>query len=140
MGTERITVSLDSELLGELDQLAEDGGYRNRSELFRDMIREKRKDKLLDTDPFTPCIATLSYVFDTRKRTLATRLMENLHQYSHIVRSTMLVCLDEHFRMESIALEGNAQSLQEFANIQLSESGVLNGCLHLVPLVADETF
>ncbi|USD39094.1 MULTISPECIES: nickel-responsive transcriptional regulator NikR [Ferrimonas] len=139
MGTERITVSLDTELLTELDQLADDGGYRNRSELFRDMIREKRKDKLLETDPGTPCIATLSYVFDTRKRTLVTRLMDNQHMFNRIVRSTMLVCLDEHFRMESIALEGTAEQLQQFANIQLSESGVLNGCLHLVPLMADET-
>ncbi|QIZ76660.1 nickel-responsive transcriptional regulator NikR [Ferrimonas lipolytica] len=139
MSTERITMSLDSDLLVELDRLAAEDGYKNRSELFRDMIRHQIRERMLAAEPATDCVATLSYVFDTRKRTLATRLMDNLNQYHHLVRANTLVCVDEHFRMESIALRGRADQLQHFANIQLSESGVLNGCLHLVPFVANET-
>ncbi|TKB56065.1 nickel-responsive transcriptional regulator NikR [Ferrimonas aestuarii] len=135
MTTERITVSLDSALLADFDLMAEQGSYRNRSELFRDMVRERRADNLIQAQPEMACMANLSYVFDTRKRTLMTRLMENLHQHHQIVRATQVVCLDDHFRMESVVLTGAAEALQEFANLQLSESGVMNGCLHLVPMM-----
>ncbi len=139
MTTERITVSLDSDLLSELDRMTEQGGYRNRSEFFRDLIRERRSEQLIQAEPDTECMATLSYVFDTRKRTLLTRLQDNLNQHHDIVRASQIVCLDNHFRLESVALVGTAQQLNQFANLQLSESGVMNGCLHLVPLILENT-
>ncbi|MBY5920266.1 nickel-responsive transcriptional regulator NikR [Ferrimonas balearica] len=139
MTTERITVSLDSDLLSELDQMTEQGGYRNRSEFFRDLIRERRSEQLIQAEPDTECLATLSYVFDTRKRTLLTRLQDNLNQHHDIVRASQIVCLDNHFRLESVALVGKAYELNQFANLQLSESGVMNGCLHLVPMILENT-
>ncbi|ADN75717.1 transcriptional regulator NikR, CopG family [Ferrimonas balearica DSM 9799] len=139
MTTERITVSLDSELLSELDRMTELGEYRNRSEFFRDLIRQRRSEQLIQAEPDTDCMATLSYVFDTRKRTLLTRLQDNLNQHHDIVRASQIVCLDDHFRLESVALVGKAHQLNQFANLQLSESGVMNGCLHLVPMILDTT-
>src|SRR5690606_3342837 len=65
---ERITITVDEDLLREIDALSEKRGYASRSEIFRDMAREALAreaigpDGELDND--RPCYGALTYVYD----------------------------------------------------------------------------
>jgi CopG family nickel-responsive transcriptional regulator len=54
---ERVTITIDEDLLRAIDALAARKGYASRSEAVRDLVREAVKR---DAPPEVPCIATLA--------------------------------------------------------------------------------
>lgn len=71
---QRVTLTLDDDLLAALDALSARRGYHNRSEAVRDILRDA-----LNQDPPSPesrrGYAVLSYVYEHEKRELASRLV-----------------------------------------------------------------
>lgn len=69
---QRVTLTLDDDLLAALDALSARRGYHNRSEAVRDILRDA-----LNQDPPSPesrrGYAVLSYVYEHEKRELASR-------------------------------------------------------------------
>ncbi len=68
---QRVTLTLDDDLLAALDALSARRGYHNRSEAVRDILRDA-----LNQDPPSPesrrGYAVLSYVYEHEKRELAS--------------------------------------------------------------------
>ena len=58
----RTGVSLDEDLLKEFDRLIAKRGYQNRSEAFRDLIREALLTEIVDSN--RPVVGTLTLVYD----------------------------------------------------------------------------
>ena len=105
---QRVTVSLDDELLVELDRFAETRGYANRSEAVRDLVRGGLQQLDTGNSGDRECVATLMYVYDHHARELASRLTNRFHGHHHLALATMHVHLDHDSCLELAVLRGPA--------------------------------
>ena len=130
---ERVTISLDEDLLGQFDGYLERKGYANRSEAIRDLLRERLEADRLSTDAEAHAVGCLAYVFNHHQRDLCRRLTQAQHDNHDLVRSTLHVHLDHENCLEVAILEGHAADVRRFADATTAETGVRHGNLHLVP-------
>ena len=131
---ERITISLDDELLAEFDRYMQQKGYVNRSEAIRDLVRERLERKRLAEDQSGRCIACLSYIYNHHERELVRRLTDAQHASHDLVRSTLHVHLDHENCMEVAILEGETGAVRRFSDAVMAETGVRHGKLSAVPV------
>lgn len=125
----RFGVSLDRELLNKFDNLIKEKGYTNRSEAFRDLIREELvKKEWNDNDEVAGAI-TLMY--DHHKRDLLSNVTDVQHDYQHIIISTQHIHLDHHNCLEIIAVKGNAKEVQKLHALLRSVKGIMHGTLNM---------
>ena len=130
---ERVTISLDEDLLEQFDGYLERKGYANRSEAIRDLLRERLEAHRLATDERAHVVGCLSYVFNHHQRDLARRLTKAQHENHDLVLSTLHVHLDHDNCLEAAILQGHAADVRKFADATIAETGVRHGDLHLVP-------
>lgn len=130
---ERVTVSLDEDLLAQFDELLRHRGYANRSEAVRDLIRAELESERLAHGQAQHCIASLSYVFNHHERELARRLTQAQHDHHDLTLSTMHVHLDHDNCMEVTVLRGPTDAVRGFADSLMAERGVRHGQLNIVP-------
>lgn len=131
---ERMTISLDDELVDQFETFLVRRGYRNRSEAIRDLIRERLEAERLREGDDGHCIGTLAYVYNHHERTLASRLTEAQHRHHDLAVSTLHVHLDHDNCLETVVLRGPTRLVQEFADSVISQPGVRHGRLYLVPV------
>ena len=129
---QRITVTLDDELLASLDALAEARGYASRSEALRDLVRDtlNRQDA---QGTSRPSYGTLSYVYDHETRDLARRLTHAQHDRHDLTVASLHVHLDEARCLEVAVLRGSSDDLRRLADAMTNQRGVRFGQLHLIP-------
>ena len=139
---ERVTITVEEELLAEIDALAEKRGYKSRSEIFRDMAREALAREAIDpaenVSSDLPCYGTLTYVYDHGIRDLPIRLTDNHHAHHALSVATTHVHLNNDNCLEVSILSGTAGDLRKFADSVTSQRGVRYGGLHIIPLGRDE--
>ena len=139
---QRITVTIDDDLLADIDALCARKGYQSRSEALRDVIRAEfsRGEALAETRPPDRARGhgVLSYVYDHHTRALASRLMSNHHDHSDLSVATMHVHVDHDHCLEVSILKGSVQAMQHFADSVSSQRGVRHGHLHVIPTSAEE--
>src|SRR5690348_6313440 len=80
-GMQRLTITIDDDLVAEVDAFIAQHGYANRSEAFRDLLRSGLEHAATATAGNRQCIATLSYVYDHAARELPKRLTRDFHQH-----------------------------------------------------------
>jgi CopG family nickel-responsive transcriptional regulator len=124
----RIGVAIDSDLLQKFDQHIQGRGYTNRSEAFRDLIREALIEKTAEK-PDSLVVGTLTLVYDHHVRQLSDRLTAMQHDHFHLVLSTLHVHLDHHNCLEVLILKGKASAVQKMADALISTKGVMHGRL-----------
>jgi CopG family nickel-responsive transcriptional regulator len=120
--TIRFTVSLPEALLEALDRRVTAKGYASRSELVRDLIREKLvEDRWSDEGEEVVGVLTISY--DHHQRDLTQKILDVQHsQYVHVLCSTH-VHLDHHNCLETIILSGRPPEIERLSD----EIGTLRG-------------
>jgi len=129
---QRVTITLEEDLLDELDSLSKLRGYQNRSETIRDLVRaglQKASTKMGRGE----CVAALIYVYDHSARDLAQRLTRNFHHHHDISLATLHVHLDDDTCMEVTALKGSTGEVQHFADHIIAERGVRYGQVVVIP-------
>lgn len=124
----RIGVSLDSDLLDRFDKLITDRGYDNRSEAFRDLIRDQLVGSAVLASK-APVVGTLTLIYDHHTRLLPEKLAEIQHEHHEAVISTLHAHLDHHTCLEVVLLRGRSRDVQELADKLLSTKGVHHGRL-----------
>jgi CopG family nickel-responsive transcriptional regulator len=124
----RIGVAIDSSLLEKFDDLIARQGYTNRSEAFRDLIRDALIEKTTER-PDSLVVGTVTLVYDHHVRMLSDRLTEMQHQHFHAVLSTLHVHLDHDNCLEVLILKGKAATVQKLADALISTKGVKHGRL-----------
>jgi CopG family nickel-responsive transcriptional regulator len=136
---QRITISIDDDLLVTLDALMARRGYANRSEAIRDIVRETLVRDTSQAAPDAACVATLSYVFDHHRRDLSQRLTHHQHDHHDLAIATMHVHLDHDSCLEVAVLKGPHAQVRALGDGMIAERGVRYGALHLIPAtIADE--
>lgn len=124
----RIGVALDSELLKQFDAYLERRKYGNRSEGFRDLIRDALIGEKTD-DPSQPSVGTLTLVYNHHTRSLSEKLTAMQHDHAELVISTLHVHLDHHNCLEVLVLRGPAGRIRELAEGIIATKGVQHGQL-----------
>ncbi len=124
----RIGVAIDSALLEKFDELIGRRGYTNRSEAFRDLIRDALVAQAAER-PDTLVVGTLTLVYDHHVRMLAERLTGMQHESFHHVLSTLHVHLDHDRCLEVLVLKGKSAVVRKMADALISTKGVQHGRL-----------
>ena len=130
---QRITITIDDDLLAAVDGWMARRGYASRSETFRDILREMLDRQSAD-DPNAECIATLGYVFDHATRELARRLTHAYHDHHDLSVASLHVHLDHESCLEVSVLRGAAGAVRTFADAASAQRGVRHARLHLIPV------
>ncbi len=125
----RIGISLEEDLLGRFDQLIASRGYENRSEAFRDLIRESLLSEVIDSNK--PVVGTLTLVYDHHLPNLSQKLTEMQHHAGTMVLAATHVHLDHHYCLEVIIMKGRSKEIREIADRMLAIRGVELGKLVL---------
>ncbi len=134
---QRITITVDDDLMHDLDRLIARRGYQNRSEAIRDLARAGLQQAALDEPESRDCVGALVYIYDHAARDLAKRLVHSSHEHHHLALSTLHVHLDHESCMEVTLLKGRTVDVQQFADQVIAERGVRHGRLILVPVEVD---
>lgn len=132
----RIGVAIDSDLLRKFDALIARRGYTNRSEAFRDLIRDELVQKAWES-PDSPVVATVTLVYDHHVRMLSDKLTDMQHEHYHHVLSTLHVHLDHDNCLEVLVLRGKASAVRKIADALISTKGVKHGRLTITSSGAD---
>ena len=130
---QRVTITIDDELMVELDRIIEDRGYQNRSEAIRDLARSGIRQAAETLDKQRECVAALVYVYDHGARQLSKRLADTFHDHHELSLASMHAHLDHDNCMEVTILRGKAHKVQHFAEHVIAERGVRHGRIVLVP-------
>jgi CopG family nickel-responsive transcriptional regulator len=136
---QRITITLDDELVAALDRVIAAYGYQNRSEAVRDLARAgiAQRQEHSEDDPRAG-VAALVYVYDHLQRGMAKRLIEAFHDHHDLSVASMHVHLDHVSCMEVAVLRGEMRDIHRFAAHVVAERGVRHGRLVTVPVEFDD--
>jgi len=134
---ERFTISLDEDLAREFDALITQRGYSNRSEAFRDLLRNHLEKARQGGEKEGYCVASLSYVFNHHERDLAERLTGLQHGHHDLTVATMHAHLDHDNCLECAILKGPVRQVRAFADALMAERGVRHGQANFVSVDLD---
>ncbi|MET0705551.1 MAG: nickel-responsive transcriptional regulator NikR [Tardiphaga sp.] len=130
---QRITITLDDELMEELDAMIAAHGYQNRSEAIRDFARAGMQQAAQEKGKAGECVAALVYVYDHAARDLSRKLVDTYHHHHDLALATLHVHLDDDHCMEVTALRGPGAEVQHFADHIIAERGVKYGRVVMMP-------
>lgn len=133
---ERLTVTIDEDLVAEVDSFINERGYANRSEAFRDLLRSGLENLGGAAATNRPCVATLSYIYDHAERELPKRLTKEFHDHHNLAQATLHVHIDHDSCLEVTVLKGRGSEVKTFADHVLAERGVRYGHVALMPIGA----
>lgn len=128
-GLFRFGISLPKDLLDKFDKITKAKNYSNRSEAFRDLIRQELvKQEWLEGNAIAGAI---TLIYDHHKRELVNKLTEIQHDHQKIIISTQHIHLDHDNCLEIIAVRGHPQEAQKLADTLKSVKGVKHGTLSM---------
>ena len=132
---QRVTLTLDDDLVAEIDAFMEKRGYQSRSEAFRDIVRAgfQQMDTEGEADDKS-CVAALVYVYDRDVRDLAKRLAEVRAEHHDLMVATTSVDLDHKSCLEVALMRGQTHAVKHLGDHIVTERGVRHGRLVLVPV------
>ncbi|MGB7266678.1 MAG: nickel-responsive transcriptional regulator NikR [Terracidiphilus sp.] len=124
----RIGIALDSDLLKRFDRSIEKSGYTNRSEAFRDLIRD-RLVRETTAAPDATVVGTVPLIYDHHAYGITEKLTEAQHAHHDLVVSTSHAHLDLDSCLEVLIVHGKAARVQHLADIIIGLKGVQHGRL-----------
>ena len=124
----RIGVAIDSDLLRRFDEFIAEKGYANRSEAFRDLIRERLVGSAV-VAPHAYVVGTVTLIYDHHTRLLPEKLTDLQHEHHHVFISTLHAHLDHDNCLGVIVLRGKSKDVQSLADRLISTKGVQHGRL-----------
>lgn len=127
MKIKRFGVSLEEDLLKELDNLVKTHKFPNRSQAIRFLIRKNLVEEAWEKNKEVN--GAIILIYDHHKRDLVNKSLDIQHDFSHIILSTQHVHLDHNNCLEIIALKGKAQDLKELSYKLIALKGVKHGKL-----------
>jgi CopG family nickel-responsive transcriptional regulator len=134
---QRVTITLDDDLMADLDRIIAARGYQNRSEAIRDLARSGLEQAAVEVAGSRHCVATLVYVYDHHARELPKRLTQEFHAHHDLSQATLHVHLDAQNCLEVTVLKGRGTEVQAFANQVIAERGVRHGHVVYMPAAKD---
>lgn len=121
----RLGISINSDLLSKFDKSLDEKGYTNRSEAFRDLVR----NFIIETEweSNTEVVGVVTIIYDHHIHELTEKLNNIQHQHTHLINSTLHVHLDHDNCLEAIVLKGKSSEIRNLANRLIGTKGVKHG-------------
>ena len=130
---QRITVTLDADLIAAIDGLAAVRGYAGRSETVRDLLRRGLGESRRQSDPDLACVATFTFVAEAGVRDLGQRLAEIQRTRHDLVITQVQVPLDHAAALHTLVLRGRVRDIHDFADAIATQRGVRHDSLSVIP-------
>ncbi|MDR2165676.1 MAG: nickel-responsive transcriptional regulator NikR [Zoogloeaceae bacterium] len=127
----RVSISMERDLLVELDLMVEACGFESRSQALCDMIRRHLVEHKRQLGKEIMA-GTITVFYDRSSRGLQKRLSDLQYHYLTEVISSLHVNLEEHRAMEVILVQGPAWKLQVIADEIVIQKGVIACRLQLI--------
>jgi CopG family nickel-responsive transcriptional regulator len=124
----RIGIAIDSELLERFDRFLERSGYTNRSEAFRDLIRDRLVSEQTSA-PSSIVVGSVTLIYDHHAHGVGEKLTELQHAYHHLVVSTTHAHLDHDSCLEVLIVHGKSSEVDQFSDRLIGLKGVQHGRL-----------
>jgi CopG family nickel-responsive transcriptional regulator len=124
----RIGIALDSNLLKRFDRSIARRGYTNRSEAFRDLIRDRLVIERTTT-PNAIVVGTVTLIYDHHAHGVTEKLTEIQHANHDLVVSTSHAHLDHDSCLEVLIVHGTSDRVERFADRIIGLKGVQHGRL-----------
>ena len=132
----RIGIAIDSELLKRFDRSIGKSGYTNRSEAFRDLIRD-RLVRERTAAPEATVVGSITLIYNHHAYGITEKLTEAQHEHHDLVVSTTHAHLDLDSCLEVLIVHGKAARVERFADLLIGLKGVQHGRLVMtVPSIA----
>src|SRR3972149_9331182 len=114
MSVKRFGVSLEEEILNELDQYVKENQLPNRSQAIRHLTEKYFVEKkwLCNNE----VAGAVVLVYDHHKREIDAKMNEIQHNFHHLILSSQHIHLDHDTCLETIAVKGKANKLTELAD------------------------
>jgi CopG family nickel-responsive transcriptional regulator len=125
----RFGVSLDKDLLDAFDRLIREKNYTNRSEAFRDLIRENLVKA--EWQENREIAGAITLIYDHHKRELLNKLTNIQHDFQKLIISSQHIHLDHNNCLEIIVVKGNPQKAQKLADTLKAVKGVKHSALNM---------
>lgn len=124
----RIGVAIDADLLERFDRFIEKQGYTNRSEAFRDLIRDRLVNAAVEATDAT-VVGSITLIYNHHARLLPEKLADLQHESHDLIISTTHVHLDHDTCLEVVVVKGESKQVQKLADVLIGVKGVQHGRL-----------
>jgi len=128
-GLFRFGVSLDKSLLDKFDRYIRERNYSNRSEAFRDLIRQELIKK--EWNEGDDVAGAITLIYDHHRRDLLNKITDLQHDFQKVIISTQHIHLDHDNCLEIVAVRGNPGVVIKLADMLKSIKGVKHGTLNM---------
>jgi len=125
----RFGVSLEQDLSKKFDKLIKSKSYTNRSEAFRDLIRQELvKKEWLDANEV---VGEVTLIYDHHKYELVNTLLDIQHEFSACIISSQHIRIDHNNCLEILAVKGSPEKVHRLSNNLKSVKGVKHSTLSM---------
>jgi len=127
MSVVRFSISLEEELLKELDQYVNDNRFANRSQAVRQLIERNIIEKKWHCNNIVA--GAIVMIFDHNKKDILAKSNEIQHNYHNEILSSQHCHLSQEICLEIVAVKGKAKILTELSDKLISIKGIKHGKL-----------
>lgn len=124
----RTGIAMDRELLARFDRFILKQGYTNRSEAFRDLVRDRLITAVVE-DPEVNVVGSITLIYDHHARLLPDKLTQLQHDHHDVVIATTHAHLNHNTCLEVIVVRGKSKHVQKLADLLIGTKGVHHGRL-----------
>jgi CopG family nickel-responsive transcriptional regulator len=119
---------MPAQLVDQLDAMAGDKGYSNRSQAVADMVRAHLVEHHAQIGR-QDIAGTVTLVYDHHKRGIQAALTKAQHAHQDLIFSVLHVHLDSSNCMEVLAVRGPAGKVKRFADRLTATKGITHSRL-----------
>jgi CopG family transcriptional regulator, nickel-responsive regulator len=127
MSVTRFSVSLEKELLEELDRFAENNSFSNRSQALRHLIEKNIVEEKWQCNNVVAGAIVL--IYDHHKKDISSKSNDIQHDFHDVILSTQHYHLSHDICLEITAVKGKANRLTELSDKLISIKGIKHGKL-----------
>ncbi|WP_273691315.1 nickel-responsive transcriptional regulator NikR [Ketogulonicigenium vulgare] len=132
----RVTITIETALLDELDAYMARSGASNRSEALRDLVRRGLAQQGAEVGE-AQCVGVVSYTLDPSVRALGRRVPQSRQDRHDHTIAALSVPLDHDSAVEIAVMRGRVAQVSAYAEGLFLERGIRHGKLSLIPVQHD---
>lgn len=127
MALKRFGVSLEDELLEDLDKYAGDNGFANRSQAIRFLIKKNVTEQKWQCNHVVA--GTIIVMYDQDKKEITSKIASVQQIYTDVILSSSQYYINNNFCMHITTVMGEAHRLTELSDYLTTIKGIKHGKL-----------
>jgi len=113
---ERISLTIPTHLVEDLDDAVETWEYSSRSEAFRDALRMFLSSLEFQSDLETAHCGSITTIYRHGDHSINDEMLELQHEMSDLIIATQHVHLDSHLCLETMVVNGSGEQIKQLVN------------------------